>query len=147
MVDGDIENGRTGTAGSLGHAPAPSSSGRLCSCGARDHLEALASGPAIEDAYKSQTGKSLGLKAIGALADNGNQCAQEVLSAAGSMVGRVLAGVANVIDPDVIVIGGGVSNLGALLLDPIERAYRIEALPVPRLAASRSPHSAHTRVL
>jgi len=47
------------------------------------------------------------------------------------MVGRVLAWAANLIDPDVIVFGGGVSNLGALLLDPISRAYRREALPEP----------------
>ena len=131
LVNGAIENGRTGTAGSLGHTPAPSSSGRLCSCGVPDHLEALSSGPAIEDAYQSRTGEKLGLRAIGALARDGNHYAQEVLSTAGSMVGRVLAGVANVIDPDVIVIGGGVSNLGTLLTDPISRAYRREALPGP----------------
>lgn len=131
LVNGAVENGRTGTAGSVGHMPAPSSSGRLCSCGAPDHLEAFASGPAIEDTYQSQTGSRLGLKAIGALAGEGNQCAQDVLSTAGSMVGRVLAGAANVIDPDVIVIGGGVSNLGALLMDPLSRAYRREALPGP----------------
>jgi glucokinase len=47
------------------------------------------------------------------------------------MVGRVLAGVANIIDPDVIVIGGGVSNLRDLLMDPISQAYRREALPGP----------------
>lgn len=131
LVNGSIENGRTGTAGSLGHVPAPTSSGRLCSCGAPDHLEALASGPAMEDAYQSRTGMRLDLRAIGALANQGNPCAQNVVSAAGSMVGRVLAGVANVIDPDVIVIGGGVSSLGALLLDPISVAYRQEALPGP----------------
>lgn len=131
LVNGAVENGRTGTAGSLGHMPAPSSSGRLCSCGAPDHLEALASGPAIEDAYQSRTGRRLGLRAIGALAGEGDRCAQDVLSAAGSMVGRVLAGAANMIDPDVIVIGGGVSNLGALLIDPLSQAYRREALPGP----------------
>ena len=105
LVNGVVEDGRTGTAGSLGHMPVPSSSGRLCSCGAHDHLEAFASGPAIEDAYQSRTGKVLSLRAIGALAADDNQCAQEVLSTAGTMVGRVLAGAANLIDPDVIVIG------------------------------------------
>ena len=73
----------------------------------------------------------LGLNAIGALTGEGNQCAQDVLATAGSMVGRVPAGAANVIDPDVIVIGGGVSNLGALLMDPLSRAYRREVLPGP----------------
>lgn len=145
LVNGAIENGRTGAAGSLGHMPAPSSSGKLCSCGAPDHLEALASGPAIEAAYHSRTGRRLGLRAIGALARDGNRHAQEVLSTAGSMVGRVLAGAANVIDPDVIVIGGGVSNLGALFLDPISRAYRQEALPGPATCrievAALGPHS------
>lgn len=145
LVDGDVENGRTGTAGSLGHMPAPSSSGRLCSCGSPDHLEAHASGPAIEDAYLSQTGKRLGLKAIGALAREGNQFAQNVLTAAGTMAGRVLAGAANAIDPDVIVIGGGVCNLGALLMLPISLAYRQEALPGPATCpieiAALGPHA------
>lgn len=131
LVNGVIENGRTGTAGSLGHMTAPTSCGRLCSCGASNHLEALASGPAIEDAYQSRTGRRLDLTSIGALAREGDQCALKVLSAAGSMVGRVLAGAANVIDPDVIVIGGGVSNLGALLIDPLSQAYCREALPGP----------------
>ena len=145
VVNGAIANGRTGSAGSLGHLPAPSCTGRLCSCGAPDHLEALASGPAIEDAYQSRTGRRLGLRAIGALASEGNQFARDVLTDAGIMVGRVLAGAANAIDPDVIVIGGGVSNLGALLMDPITRAYRREALPGPATCrieiAALGPHS------
>jgi glucokinase len=145
LVNGNVENGRTGTAGSLGHMPAPSSSGRLCSCGAPDHLEALASGPAIEDAYQSRTGRKLDLRAIGALASEGSQFAQDVLTAAGTMVGRVLAGAANAIDPDVVVIGGGVSKLGALLMDPMTRVYRREALPGPATCrieiAALGPHS------
>jgi predicted NBD/HSP70 family sugar kinase len=83
-----------------------------------DHPENFRGSPQ-HAAYHSRTGRIMGLRAIGALAADSNPCAQEVRSTVGSTVGRVLAGAANFIDPDVIVFGAGVSNLGALLLDPI----------------------------
>ncbi|MGH3385551.1 MAG: ROK family protein [Nocardioidaceae bacterium] len=137
VVDGEVSIGRTGTAGSIGHLPAPSASGRVCSCGARDHLEPHASGHAIEQAFADRAGHRLPLPEIASLARDGDQPAQHVISAAATMTGRVLAGVANLVDPDVIVIGGGVAGLGALLFDPIESAFRTETLAGPRRTVIR----------
>jgi glucokinase len=129
VADGATVTGRSGTAGALGHVPAPVvTAGRRCSCGAYDHVEAHASGPAIERSYQEATGRGLGLREIASLARSGQPQARQVITAAASLLGRVLGGAANLLDPDVIVIAGGVSRLGSLLLSPLRRAFRAEAL-------------------
>ncbi|MGW0479876.1 ROK family protein [Nonomuraea sp. NPDC003214] len=152
VTGGTTYPGPTGTAGALGHLPAPAAalvSSRRCSCGATDHIEAHASGPAIERTYHELTGHELtghelagheltgdrlGLAAIAALARSGDPRAIQVITTAATLLGRTLAGAANLLDPDVIVIAGGVSRLGPLLLDPLRLAYRADALPGPRRA-------------
>ncbi|MFC4122480.1 ROK family protein [Nonomuraea zeae] len=126
-TEGRVRTGVTGTAGSIGHLPAPASTGARCSCGALDHIEAHASGPAIERAYLKETGQALPLAEIGRLGSH-------VIADAAALMGRVLAGAANLIDPDAIVIAGGVSMLGSVLLGPMEAAYRAETLPGPSAA-------------
>ncbi|SEL22899.1 ROK family protein [Nonomuraea pusilla] len=133
--------GRTGTAGSIGHVPAPpppalphgpAPAPRRCSCGATDHVEAYASGPAVERAYREAAGRALPLAEIGRRAAAGDADAERVIGDAATLLGRVLAGAANLLDPDVIVIAGGVSLLGPPLLAPLASAFRAEALPGPR---------------
>ncbi|MER6002787.1 ROK family protein [Nonomuraea angiospora] len=126
-VEGRVRTGVSGTAGSIGHLPAPTTAGVRCSCGALDHIEAHASGPAIERAYREETGQALPLAEIGRLGSH-------VITDAATLMGRVLAGAANLIDPDAIVIAGGVSMLGPALLRPMEAAYRAETLPGPSAA-------------
>ncbi|WP_326826724.1 ROK family protein [Streptosporangium sp. NBC_01756] len=126
-VAGRVRTGLSGTAGSIGHLPAPTSAGVPCSCGALDHIEAHASGPAIERAYREETGQALPLAEIGRLGSH-------VITDAATLLGRVLAGAANLVDPDAIVIAGGVSMLGPALFGPLEAAYRADALPGPSAA-------------
>ncbi|MFC5828766.1 ROK family protein [Nonomuraea insulae] len=126
-VEGRVRAGATGTAGSIGHLPAPASAGLRCSCGALDHIEAYAAGPAIERAYLKETGQALSLAEIGEIGSH-------VIADAATLLGRVLAGAANLIDPDAIVIAGGVSMLGPALLGPMEAAYHAETLPGPSVA-------------
>ncbi|MGP3963858.1 ROK family protein [Nonomuraea sp. 3N208] len=126
-VEGRVQAGVSGTAGSIGHLPAPTDAGVRCSCGALDHIEAHAAGPAIERAYLEATGQALPLAEIGRLGSH-------VITDAATLMGRVLAGAANLIDPDAIVIAGGVSMLGPALLRPMKAAYRAEALPGPSAA-------------
>ncbi|WP_327105505.1 ROK family protein [Nonomuraea glycinis] len=140
VADGATVTGRSGTAGALGHVPAPVgagfaaqmpatlAAGRRCSCGAFDHVEAHASGPAIERSYREVTGRVLELREIASLARSGQPQARHVITAAASLLGRVLGGAANLLDPDVIVLAGGVSRLGSLLLSPVRRGFRAEAL-------------------
>ncbi|WP_336213431.1 ROK family protein [Nonomuraea sp. LPB2021202275-12-8] len=133
LVSGGVTvTGRSGTAGAIGHVPAPGVAGRRCSCGAAGHVEAHASGPAIERSYQELTGQALGLRRIASLARSGDPRACQVITGAATLLGQVLGGAANLLDPDVIVIAGGVSRLGSLLLGPARRAFRAEALPGPR---------------
>lgn len=129
--DGRVRTGRSGTCGSLGHLPAPTTAGLPCSCGALDHIEAHASGPAIERAYRAASGRNLPLAAIGRLAADGEEPAVQAIARAAALLGRVLAGAANLTDPDAIVVAGGVALLGPVLLEPMSAAYRAEALPAP----------------
>ncbi|MGN9783038.1 ROK family protein [Nonomuraea sp. ZG12] len=132
VADGVTVTGRSGTAGAIGHVPAPVVAGRRCSCGAFDHVEAHASGPAIERSYRELTGQAAGLREIASLARSGRSQALHAITTAGGLLGRVLGGAANLLDPDVIVIAGGVSGLGSLLLGPMRRTFRAEALPGSR---------------
>ncbi|SEG96584.1 glucokinase [Nonomuraea solani] len=138
-VEGRVLTGASGTAGAIGHLPAPTDAGVRCSCGALDHIEAHASGPAIERAYLHTTGRALTLTEIGRLASQAtasiaatsHETAARVIAEAAVLMGRVLAGAANLIDPGAIVIAGGVSMLGPALLRPMEAAFRAETLPGP----------------
>ncbi|NRQ39957.1 ROK family protein [Nonomuraea sp. NN258] len=126
-VSGRVLTGATGSAGALGHLPAPTAAGVRCPCGGLDHIEAHASGPAIERAYLAATGRALPLAEIGRLGS-------PVITGAATLLGRVLAGAANLVDPDAIVVAGGVSMLGRALFEPLRAAYLAEALPGPSAA-------------
>jgi glucokinase len=78
-----------------------------------------------------------GLREIASLARSGRSQALHAITTAGGLLGRVLGGAANLLDPDVIVIAGGVSGLGSLLLGPMRRAFRAEALPGSRAVLIR----------
>ena len=59
---------------------------------------------------------------------SGDPIARAVVSDAGTLLGRVLAGIATAFDPEVIVIGGGAAQIGADLLSPLTSAFRVEAM-------------------
>lgn len=142
--DGQVIRGRTDSAGGVGHVPVPdrtvSGDWQRCSCGAWDHLEAHASGPAITRRYRqlaaggnpaSGMREQPDLPEIAALARSGDHLALRVIEHAGAMIGGVLGGLVNVLDPDVIVLGGGVSSFAGLLDKPIDQALKEQALPGP----------------
>ncbi|HEY3506144.1 MAG TPA: ROK family protein [Actinocatenispora sp.] len=126
VVDGALRHGRHHTAGGIGHLPVATDSPRRCSCGRPGHLEAVASGPAIADAYRPGTAD---LRAVVAAADAGDDRAAAVLDSAAAVAGRALAGAANLVDPDRVVVGGGVAQIGPRFLDPLNAAFAAELLP------------------
>jgi glucokinase len=128
---GALVIGRTGTAGALGHVPVPAAEPRTCPCGRIGHVEAYASGPAIVADYVARGGVADRLQQVAAAARAGDRLARGVISAAGEVLGTVLGGLSNVLDPDVVVIGGGVANLGDMFFDPLESALRRHALVGP----------------
>jgi fructokinase len=108
-------DGAQGIAGEWGHVVLDPEKGPLCYCGRRGCVETYLSGPAIEAEYAKRAGASAGapirLAAIDELAKEGDKIAMNLLDERIDLFGRALSVVVNVLDPDVIVLGGGVSNL------------------------------------
>jgi glucokinase len=132
VAGGRLWHGATSTAGEIGHIPVPDAADLLCSCGATGHVEAVASGPSIAAAYLRLTGLSLNGPEIVRLARRGEEAALEVLARAGMALGHALTGLANALDPEVIVVGGGLVAAGPPLLDGVRSALDRGTLPGPR---------------
>lgn len=135
VLDGRLWTG-TGTAGEVGHVPVDPA-GPPCGCGRRGCLEALASGTAIARRYAERTGapppEPPDARPVFAAARAGDPAARAVIEEAGTALGRVLGGVANLLAPERIVLGGGVALGGDdLLLPPLERALEATAFALPR---------------
>jgi fructokinase len=110
-----VWDGAQGIAGEWGHLVLDPVDGPACYCGHRGCVEQYLSGPAIERAYKARTGSDRLLPEIAARAAEDTN-AGAILEQAIEMYGRALAAVINILDPDAIVLGGGLSNLDVLYL-------------------------------
>ncbi len=112
----DAWDGPQGIAGEWGHVSLEPEQGPICYCGRRGCIETYLCGPAIESRFsecggrKAADGSLLGLPQIVALREE-DPIAQAVLDQHCRWFGRALATVINIVDPDLIVLGGGVSNL------------------------------------
>jgi glucokinase len=137
LIGGKLWRGRTGTAGEIGHMPvdagADARRSPACSCGRRGHLEAFVSGPAIVSQYATAAGagRTLTLQDVSRAHDNGDQAAAEAIRQAGTVLGRSLGGLVNAVDPDLVILAGGVLALGVPFTGPLETAFRAELLPGP----------------
>lgn len=87
---------------------------RLCGCGKRGCNETVFSGPALEQFYFEQTGKKLLLRAIVEKAETGDEAAQKTLHQLQEKFVEAISVPINILDPDAIVIGGGVGNIDLL---------------------------------
>jgi glucokinase len=126
---GRLLTGRLGAAGHVGHVPVPQAVGRPCPCGAAGHVEAVASGPAMAAGYAARTGAvGVALPEVVRRARAGDTHARAVIAEAGEALGTALAGLANVLDPDRIVVGGGAAV--PELLDALRPAFALACLPV-----------------
>jgi glucokinase len=124
IIDGKAYTGSIGTAGEIGHMVIDPD-GPKCGCGNRGCLEALAAGPAIA----RMAGQKNALEAELA-ARRGNKKAKNAIEKAAKYIGIGIANLNNILNPDIFVIGGGVSNMGRLLLDPVKswaKKYSMEA--------------------
>jgi fructokinase len=106
--------GAQSIAGEWGHVVLDPESGPRCYCGRRGCIETYLSGPAIEREYAARSGTPRGLDAIAELAAAGDAIAIALLAERAAIFGRATSILVNVLDPDVIVLGGGVSNLAVL---------------------------------
>ena len=118
-IDKHVIEGRNGVGGEWGHIPLPRRGGegwpsRPCYCSLNDCLEQYLSGPAIEQEHLERSGQSMRVTDIAQSAARGDDAAIETLSLFHDRLADALAVVVNILDPDVFVLGGGVSNLPGL---------------------------------
>ncbi len=119
VVDGRVLVGSNAIAGEWGHNPLPwaeadESPGPACWCGLKGCIEQWLSGPAFERDHAERTGQPLSGEAIVAEAQAGDEAANASLRRYERRLARALAHVVNLFDPDVIVLGGGMSNVERL---------------------------------
>lgn len=121
-VNSGVYSGDNGVCGEWGHNPLPwpdADEQRFadevpCYCGKRGCNELFISGTGFETTYKRLGGEALKGREIMALADRGDSRAQQALEQYESRLAKALAGVVNILDPGVIVLGGGMSNVSRL---------------------------------
>ena len=143
VVDGAVRRGAHGGAGEIGHvAPVPGE-GRACSCGRRGCVQANASPAALLERAREALaegrapilralvdGREPGLADLGRAVREGDPDIDTLVADAGARIGWALATLANVLDPQEIVIYGRMAELGPLLLGHVRRAIGAMALPI-----------------
>lgn len=141
LLDGRIYRGVSGSAGEIGHLTIDEN-GPFCTCGNQGCLEAIAGGRAIalqaQEAVRKgkrtqltaiQPVESISAREVASAARRGDLLAQQILTKAGTHIGIAIAGLINLFNPGMIVIGGGVAQTGDLLLEPMRQAVRTRSLP------------------
>jgi len=151
VVGGRCLEGANRVAGEWGHNPLPWMSpdeypGRHCYCGKLGCIETFLSGPAFERDFAERTGLSLASAAIGA-ASASDAAALEGMVLYRDRLARALASVVNVLDPDVIVLGGGMSNLPKLAesVGPMLETYVFSDSVTTRVVTNRHGDSSGVR--
>jgi glucokinase len=154
VIDGKIYSGAIGAAGEVGHMTVDDD-GPICNCGNRGCWETLASGTALarEARHRIEEGvrtsileyadgdvEKVNPQVINSAARQGDSLAKELIGRTGYYVGVGLANLVNIFNPELIVIGGGLSNIGDMLFEPAfkvagERAYK-EAFQAVRFASA-----------
>ncbi|MCV0413051.1 ROK family protein [Nitrosarchaeum sp.] len=119
VINGKIHQGRTNIAGEWGHHTLHQN-GNNCYCGKKGCVETYISGPALEKRWKELTGKSQNIPEILQNINNSKRWKDEFLE----NFGFGLANVIDILDPDVIVLGGGLSNIDFLYTEGKESVYQ-----------------------
>lgn len=140
MIDNRVYRGETGAAGEIGHLTVREN-GPLCTCGNHGCLELFSGGRAIAHRGRLAAGKEIhtqlsslanreGITArdVAEAARRGDLVAQQIIFEAGVHLGTILAGLINLLNPGIVVVGGGVAQTGDLLLEPIRMSVRERSL-------------------
>lgn len=119
VVGGEVLTGPNAVAGEWGHNPLPWPRGEeirgpRCYCGKRGCIETYLSGPGLSAAYERATGRTVDPRRVVEEAVMGNSAAESTLRIYEDRLARGLASAINLLDPDVIVLGGGMSNIQRL---------------------------------
>jgi glucokinase len=134
IADGRILSGATGAAGEIGHIHVMDGETERCNCGNYGCLEQYTSATGIVRLAKRRLAKDdkpstlrnhqeISAKTVFDAVKEGDELAVEVAEQFGEILGKALADIAGVVNPEIFVIGGGVSKAGPILLDFIQKNY------------------------
>ncbi len=154
VINGKVVRGATNAAGELGHIKLQMNGGPICGCGDTGCLEAFASGPAIVAMAQEyiKGGKSTKFREMAAVeggeitpymvakaAEEGDPVAKRIFEIVGEYIGIGLTSVINLLNPERVIIGGGVAESGELLLGPIRKTIKERAMVVAGNAVEIAP--------
>lgn len=132
IIDGQPFKGSTGMAGEIGHVVIDED-GPICPCGNRGCLDTFVGSQAVLGALRASHGELTPAEVITFALDGDPGC-RRVLVDAGRKIGVVVAGVVNLLNPEVVCLGGQLAHAGEIVLEPIRES--IERLAISRAAAS-----------
>ena len=128
IINGSLYRGSTFAAGEAGHIPV-NEDGPACGCGSFGCLESYIGNKRIVSAARRVFKRPITLEELSGLAARGDRRAVAIWRGVGSKLGIALAGVVNLLNPDRIVIGGGVANAGRVLFDTVRETVLLRAMP------------------
>lgn len=143
VINGQLVRGAANAAGEIGHIKLQMNGGPICGCGDTGCLEAFASGPSIVAMAQEylKGGKSTKYREMAAdseitpyivakAAEAGDPVAKRIFEIVGTYIGMGIVSVINLLNPEKVIIGGGVAESGDLLLDPIRKTVKERAMVV-----------------
>ena len=143
LSDGRLFHGTAGIAGEVGHCPVGGT--ERCNCGKVGCLETVASGTAVAKAARravadgavttlTSKGNRITAEDVSDAASEGDALAIEILATAGQAMGVAVSWLINILNPERVVVGGGMASAGELLLEPLRATVKAEA-EIPITAA------------
>ncbi len=142
IINGKLVRGASNAAGEIGHIKLDMTGGPLCGCGDRGCLEAFASGPSIvamaeeyikggkSTKYRELANPEITPYIVSEAAKQGDPVAQRIFAIVGEYIGIGLASVVNLLNPEKIIIGGGVAAAGDILMTPIKETLVKRAMKI-----------------
>lgn len=142
VLNGKLVRGARNAAGEIGHIKMTMGEGPLCGCGDFGCFEAYASGPAIvamakeyikggkSSKFKELATEELSPYIVAQAALQGDVVAKRIYTKMGEIIGLGLTSVINLLNPEKVIIGGGVADAGDILFDPIRKTIQDRAMPI-----------------
>ena len=151
VINGKLVRGASNAAGEIGHIKLNMEGGPLCGCGDRGCLEAYASGPAIvamaenyikggkSTKYRELANPEITPYIVSVAAQEGDPVAKQIFRIMGEYIGMGLTSVVNLLNPEKIIIGGGVADAGEILFAPIRETIQKRAMTIQKNAVEIVP--------
>jgi predicted NBD/HSP70 family sugar kinase len=131
VLDGTLFSGHSGLTGELGHVVADPA-GRICRCGNRGCLETVASAAALLEALRPLHGADVTLEDAIALSNAGDAGCRRLFADAGRTVGRAVGTICNIVNPELVIVGGEMSVVGDVLVDAVAEGIGLATIPAIR---------------